>query len=76
MKREETGSKYDPIEDDPKIKPIIQAAENEAEKQLVGFGPVLGYCHLFWATKQEILKVKYGIEWKSPAEMNPTVLFD
>lgn len=31
--------------------------------------------YLLWATKKRLL-AKYGVEWKSPAEMNPEVLFD
>lgn len=36
----------------------------------------LGSCHLYWETKQRILKEEYGIEWKTPAEMNPNVAYD
>ncbi|MBD1812991.1 hypothetical protein NDA07_01485 [Microcoleus vaginatus DQ-U2] len=68
--------KHDPIEDDPKFKSIIEAAEREAEAELANEPEVLGYCHQFWSTKTRILKEKYGVDWKSPAEMNPDVLFD
>jgi hypothetical protein len=36
----------------------------------------MGYCHEFWAAKKRILRRKYGIEWRSPAEMNPGTMFD
>jgi hypothetical protein len=36
---------------------------------------VLGVCHSYWARKKELL-AKKGIEWKTPAEMNPNILFD
>ena len=36
----------------------------------------MGFCHSYWATKKSILKDKYGIDWKSPAEMNPQTCFD
>ena len=31
---------------------------------------------MLWGTKRRILKEKYNIEWKSPAEMDPDVCFD
>ena len=36
----------------------------------------LGYCHLYWYVKKRILKEKYNIEWFSPVELNPSVIFD
>lgn len=36
----------------------------------------LGYCHLIWCKRKRILKEKYNIDWKTPAEMNPDVIFD
>lgn len=35
----------------------------------------MGVCHSFWARKQQLLK-QAGIDWKTPAEMNPDVIFD
>lgn len=72
----DSGFKYDPIEDDPKFKSIIEAAEKEVEVELANEPKVMGYCHQYWETKKRILKEKYGIDWKSPSEMNPDVLFD
>jgi hypothetical protein len=73
--------KRDPIEDDPKVKPVIAAAEREADQELAevtkGWNPgQLGYCHLRWSVKKRILREGYGIEWRTPAEMNPNVAFD
>ena len=42
----------------------------------IGRGGYLGYCHLYWATKKRILKEKYSIDWKSPSELNPHILYD
>ena len=36
----------------------------------------IGYCHLFWEKKRKILKDRYGIEWRSPSELNPETDFD
>lgn len=36
----------------------------------------LGFCHLYWETKKQILKEKFGIEWHSPVELNSGINFD
>jgi hypothetical protein len=69
---------HDPIENDPQYKGVFLKIDVEVKKKLEGH-PMqgkLGYCHIFWETKKKILKEKYGIDWKSPAEMNPDVFFD
>ena len=70
--------KYDPIEDDPNIKPALVAADEEALAELVAAGRNIGFgsCHSLWRVKQRILKEKYQVEWKSPGEMNPYMKFD
>jgi len=70
--------KHDLQERDPNKKKLIQAAEAEAEFELRGSGldGQMGYCHVLWGRQQEILKEKYGINWRTPAEMNPDVMFD
>jgi hypothetical protein len=35
-----------------------------------------GLCHRIWARTKELLKERHGIEWRSPREMNPCVVFD
>ena len=65
----------DPIENDPKYKEILTRVEKDIEQELGDYRP-LGYCHLFWSMKKQILKEKYGIDWKSPAELNPTTEYD
>jgi hypothetical protein len=70
--------KRDPQEDDPKLKPLFDAAGKEAIANLAakGFHKKIGFCHLFWGEKKEILLEKYGIDWKSPSEMNKNCFFD
>lgn len=70
------GMKYDPIEDDPQAGPSVQQADREARDALKDVPRELGWCHGFWATKKRLLKDRYGIDWRTPAEMNPTVAFD
>ena len=68
--------KYDPKEDDPKFTLIIDQAEEEAGKNLEDYnGHEIGFCYRYWSEIQHILKEKHGIDWKSPAEMNPYMFF-
>ncbi len=75
-RRESPGSlRYDPIEDtlcymDAEIEVDAKIKEEDKTPRF------LGYCHLYWMKKQQILKEEYHIEWRSPAEMNPHVMFD
>ena len=67
--------KHDPVEDTPEY----QAVKDEVEAKilaLIGPSRGMGYCHLYWATKRKILREDYGIEWRSPAVLNPRIKFD
>jgi hypothetical protein len=69
----------DSIEKDSKYRHIFAHIDREVEEALSDSSikeGVLGYCHIFWDTKKEILWKKYHIRWKTPAEMNPDVMFD
>jgi len=70
--------KHDPQERDPTKKKLIQASETEAEYSMEQDGTIQleGACHILWGRQQEILREKYGIKWRTPAEMNPNVIFD
>jgi hypothetical protein len=70
--------KQDPIESDPQFASIIHQVDVQAEENLLRQGRRAGrgFCHLFWREKQRLLKELHGIEWKSPRELNPGVLFD
>lgn len=66
---------------DPKLKAIIKQAEKEAEEEVARrFGGKLpaglGLCHSLWGEQKRILKEKHNIDWKTPAEMNPYIIFD
>ena len=68
----------DPIEDDPKYRTVFRNIDGEV-KNILEDDPRqgdLGYCHHYWDTKKKLLKEKYDIEWKTPAEMNPHIFFD
>lgn len=66
----------DPIESDPAYKEIFRAVKSEAEKMFLDYKGTMGFCHLYWGTMQGILRTRYGIEWKTPAQMNPDTLYD
>jgi hypothetical protein len=66
----------DAKEFDPKYRKQITDAENYAtacmkKEKMHG----LGSCHAFWSMKKEYLR-KHGINWRSPAELNPYTSFD
>lgn len=67
---------HDPIEDDPQLADIFAKAEKIVEAELKGKPRGIGFCHQYWATKQRVLKEEFGVDWKSPSEMNPDILFD
>lgn len=66
----------DSIELDPETARLIHEADQLTELELVHEPRRMGFCHLYWSTKKRILKVQFGIDWKTPAEMNPDMCFD
>ena len=57
------------------IEELLQAGKPEtAYETYVVKG--LGFCHRYWAVQKSILLNEYGIDWKTPAEMNPDMCFD
>jgi hypothetical protein len=60
---------HDPIEDDPETAPTIIAAEKEAEEELAHRRGHSKYSELLWRKKKQILRKKYGIDWKSREEI-------
>ena len=39
-------------------------------------GHLLGFCHIIWRMQKKVLKRDYGINWKSPSDLNPEINFD
>lgn len=67
----------DPIEDDPRYWEIIQQVNDEVNKALSADGQIyMGYCHYFWSEKKKLLKKRYGIKWRSPSDLNPSIHYD
>ena len=66
---------HDAIEDTPEFEAIREELE---EKIIAKIGKPcgMGYCYKYWSAKKQILKADYGIDWRSPSELNPHILFD
>lgn len=58
------------------LTPEIEKEVDAKVVALIGEGGYMGYCHAFWSRKKAILREEYGIEWKTPAELNPHITFD
>ena len=72
------GITRDPIEHDPRYADIFRQIDDEVKGILANHPSkgAMGFVHVFWDTKKRVLKQKYKIDWKSPAEMNPHIMFD
>ena len=55
-----------------KCKKVNQILEDEFKAHPKG----TGFCHIFWARKKQLLKQLYNINWKTPAELNPGIIFE
>jgi len=69
-------TRYDAKEFDPKYGQAIKDANDQATAGMKKQGiQGRGSVHLFWSLVQKKLKEK-GIDWHSPAELNPNARFD
>lgn len=76
IKVPESSSLYnDPIEQTPTYLKIAKELEQRIIDQ-IGGNNGMGYCHLYWRTKKQMLKDYYNIDWLSPADLNKTTYFD
>lgn len=59
-------------------KDIEETVDKEVKELLLKRGVTRkrGYVHLVWKIKKEILRDKYNIDWLSPQDLNPHILFD
>lgn len=72
------GLRHDPVEDDPRYGEVFARIDAEVDAALRDHPQrgSEGFCHVVWATKKRLLADRYGIEWRSPDELNPQVIFD
>lgn len=66
----------DPVEQTPKYQKIADELEALIDEELKDCPRGLGFCHIYWSVKKRILKEKYNIDWRSPAELHPFIRFD
>ena len=67
---------YDPIEDTVEYQNIRDELESELFKLMQNVDVKMGRSYKYWSLKKRILKQKYNIDWKSPPEMNPGIIFN
>jgi len=69
---------YDPVEDTDQYRKIVEEADIQAQNELErtqgterysSQGIYFSWCYSFWKIKKKILKEKYNIDWRTPAEM-------
>ena len=68
--------KRDTIEWSLDYESVIDEVNKKIYSLLEGHPRGMGFCFAYWSTKAQVLKEDYGIEWRSPAIMNPGVMFD
>lgn len=66
---------YDPIEDDPRYVHIFKEVNEQVRSRYGGMSDP-GLVREMWNYKKRVLRLEYGIIWRSPADLNPCVLFD
>ena len=66
--------KFDPVERSEKWEEVIYEASEKAIQEC-GEPGHMGYCFGYWSALSAAL-AEYGIDWRSPARMNPRVMFD
>ena len=54
---------------------VIDDAEREALSHLKDTPRSMGFCHAYWSRLSDALSDR-GIDWRSPALMNPRCMFD
>lgn len=72
----EKGLRNDPVEYTRQWEEIFYDVEDELEERFANAPRQMGFCFQFWSAKVELLKDKYNIAWRTPAQMNPRVMFD
>lgn len=69
------GLKKDPVEWTARWEEVIDEADRMAFANLNDVSRGMGFCFSYWHEREKALR-QFGIEWRSPAEMNPRVRFD
>ncbi|HKP04652.1 MAG TPA: hypothetical protein VJU77_14970 [Chthoniobacterales bacterium] len=65
------GERFDPQEDDPKLRDVFAAVDAAAERRVANVKRNDKFIFAFWAEKKAILRDQHHIDWKTPSELNP-----
>lgn len=66
----------DPVEYTFRWEDIYYKVERRLDERFANAPRHMGFCFRYWNAKRTLLKEEYGIDWKSPSQMNPRVMFD
>jgi hypothetical protein len=70
------GEKFDSQENDSRLRDVFVAADAEAERAVGNVPRDKHFIFRFWSAKKKILRQKHSIDWKTPAELNPRIMYD
>jgi hypothetical protein len=70
------GEVFDPQELKHEFKAAFVEADLEAERAVGNVPRNKLFIFKFWEVKKKILKSKYSISWSSPAELNPSIVYE
>ena len=65
-----------PLDNNTHFRSVMALANELAETEAGDRAFEMGGCHLVWTAKKRILKTQFGLEWQTPAELNPDACFD
>lgn len=74
--KQTTMLKHDPVEWTARWEEVIDEVDKIVDSRLEEHPRGMGFCHACWHERAAVLSEQFGIEWRSPARMNPRVLFD
>lgn len=66
---------FDPIERTETFEKVVMDVELECARRLEDHPRGMGFCFAYWSERKDVL-ASHGIQWRSPAVMNPRVIFD
>jgi hypothetical protein len=69
------GEIFDVQESNARLRPSFTEADREAELVVRNMPRDEKFIINFWKEKQKVLRGRYSIGWKTPAELNPTISY-
>ncbi len=66
----------DPVEYTRDWEEIYYDMIDEVEARLADVPRHMGFCFRYWDEEKRVLREIYGIDWNTPSQMNPGVMFD